>query len=204
MDLLERQQRAREATLWVDKDSGLGMLLAKRPAYLFAHVRQAADTLYMDLLRKDRAGGRDHDTVRIPAQRIADVVCRLLLDRDAETGEMVTRTVGVRAKGSTQTDNRHSGRCGGRHRSGRAMRDHRGRPRTSRDTQDPHPRHRVPRRRNSQSAAWRVPYPRPGTCLQGMGNSNDRGWGCSVIVNRGVAMDTQGYYGSQVHTCGRR
>ena len=32
LDPLERQRRAREAKLWVDKDTGLGVVMAKLPA----------------------------------------------------------------------------------------------------------------------------------------------------------------------------
>ena len=102
VDFLERQRRAREAKLWVDKDSGLGMLLAKLPAPQFAHIRQAVDTRYMELLRDDGADGRDPDQVRTPKQRLADVVFELLTNRDAATRDFIAETPGVKAKAATQ------------------------------------------------------------------------------------------------------
>ena len=102
IDPSERQRRAREAKLWVDKDSGLGMLLAKLPATRFAHIRQAIDTRYMQQLRRDGASSQDPDEVRTPKQRLADVVFELLTNRDAATGEFIDETVGVKAKASTQ------------------------------------------------------------------------------------------------------
>ena len=102
VDILERQRRAREAKLWVDKDTGMGMLFAKLPAPQFAHLRQAVDGRYLELLRQDSADGRDPDQVRTPKQRLADVVFELLTNRHPTTGEMLTDKVGVRVKASTQ------------------------------------------------------------------------------------------------------
>ena len=59
---LERQRRAREAKLWVEDRTGLGVLMAKLPAPQFTHLRQAIDHHYMELLRRDGAGGRDSPT----------------------------------------------------------------------------------------------------------------------------------------------
>ena len=102
VDPFERQRRARKAKVWVDKESGLGVLLAKLPAPLFAHVSQAIDARYLQQLRQDATGGRDPDEVRTPKQRLADVVFELLTNRDAVTGEFMTETVVMRAKVSTQ------------------------------------------------------------------------------------------------------
>ena len=102
VDPLERQRRAREAKLWVEKDTGLGVLMAKVPRPQFEHLRQAIDHHYMSQLRQDGAGGQDPNLVRSPKQRVADVVFELLTNRDAATGEPVAGTVGVKAKASTQ------------------------------------------------------------------------------------------------------
>ncbi len=102
VDILERQRRAREAKLWVDKQSGMGMLFAKLPAAQYAHLRQAADAHYLELLRRDGASGCDPDRVRSPVQRMADVVFELLTNLDASTGESLGGDAGPRAKASTQ------------------------------------------------------------------------------------------------------
>ncbi|MDE0375563.1 MAG: DUF222 domain-containing protein [bacterium] len=102
VDPLERQRRAREAKLWVEKETGLGVLMAKVPRPQFEHLRQAIDNHYMAQLRQDSAAGQDPDLVRSPKQRVADVVFELLTNRNADTGEPVAGTVGVRAKASTQ------------------------------------------------------------------------------------------------------
>ena len=102
VDTLERQHRAREAKLWVDKQSGMGTLWAKVPAHQFAHLRQAADAHYLELWRRDAAGGRDPDRVRTPAQRMADVVVELFTNLDAVTGEILDGNAGPRVKASTQ------------------------------------------------------------------------------------------------------
>ena len=101
VDILERQRQAREAKLWVDKRSGMGMIFAKLPASQFAHLQQAADAHYLELLRRDSAGGLDPDEVRTPAQRMADVLVELLTNLDPNTGEILDG-VGGRAKASTQ------------------------------------------------------------------------------------------------------
>ena len=102
IDPLERQRRAREAKLWVEKDTGLGVLMAKLPRPQFEHLRQAVDNHYMHHLRQDGANGRDPDEVRTPKHRLADVVFELLTNRHAFTGEFITETVGIKAKASTQ------------------------------------------------------------------------------------------------------
>ena len=102
LDPLERQRRAREAKLWKEKDTGLGVLMAKIPRPQFEHLRQAIDSHYMHLLREDGVGGHDPDEVRTPKQRLADVVVELVTNRHAGTGEFITETVGIKAKASTQ------------------------------------------------------------------------------------------------------
>ena len=102
VDPLERQRRAREAKLWVEKDTGLGVLMAKLPGPQFEHVRQAVDSHYMRHLRRDGADDRDPDEVRTPKQRLVDVVFELITNRNAVTGEFMGETVGVKAKASTQ------------------------------------------------------------------------------------------------------
>ena len=102
VDPLERQRRAREAKLWVEKETGLGVLMAKLPRPQFEHLRQAIDNHYMHRLRHDSAGDQNPDLVRSPKQRVADVVFELLTNRNADTAEPVTETVGVKAKASTQ------------------------------------------------------------------------------------------------------
>ena len=102
VDPLERQRRAREAKLWVEKETGLGVLMAKVPRPQFEHLRQAIDNHYMHQLRQDSSGGQDPELVRSPKQRVADVVFELLTNRDADTGEPLAGTVGVKAKASTQ------------------------------------------------------------------------------------------------------
>ncbi len=102
VDPLERQRRAREAKQWVEKETGLGVLLAKLPRPQFEQVRQAIDRHYLHHRQRDGAGGQDPNRVRSPNQRRADVVFELLTNRNAQTGEPLTGTVGVKAKAATQ------------------------------------------------------------------------------------------------------
>lgn len=102
VDPLERQRRAREAKLWVDKDTGLGVLMAKLPRPQYELLRQAVDNHYLHELRRDGADGRDPDQVRTPKQRLVDVVFELVTNRNALSGEFRTDQVGIRAKASTQ------------------------------------------------------------------------------------------------------
>ena len=102
LDPLERQRRAREAKMWVEKDTGLGILMAKLPRPQFEQVRQAVDNHYKHHLRRDSAGGQDPDEVRTPKQRLADVVVELATNRDATTGEPMDENFGVKAKASIQ------------------------------------------------------------------------------------------------------
>ena len=102
VDPLERQRRNREAKLWVDKETGLGVLMAKVPRPQFEYLRQAVDRHYMHLQRQDSTDSQDPAEVRTPKQRLADVVVELLTNRDADTGQFITETIGVKAKASTQ------------------------------------------------------------------------------------------------------
>ena len=102
LDPLERQRRAREAKMWVDKDTGLGILMAELPRPQFEQVRQAVDNHYKHHLRQDSADGQDPDEVRTPKQRLADVVFELATNRDAVTGEPIGEDFGVKAKASIQ------------------------------------------------------------------------------------------------------
>ena len=102
IDILERQRRAREAKLWVDRKSGMGMIFAKLTPTQFAHLQQAADAHYRELLRKDSTDGRDPDQVRTPKQRMADVLVELMTNLDPHTGEILDNGAGPRAKASTQ------------------------------------------------------------------------------------------------------
>jgi GH24 family phage-related lysozyme (muramidase) len=102
LDPLERQRRAREAKMWVEKDTGLGILMAKLPRPQFEQVRQAIDNHYKHHLRQDSAGGHDPDIMRTPKQRLADVVFELATNRDAITGESIGENFGIKAKASIQ------------------------------------------------------------------------------------------------------
>ena len=102
LDPLQRQRRAREAKMWVEKDTGLGVVMAKVPRPQFEQFRQAVDNHYMHHLRQDGADGHSPDEVRTPKQRLADVVFELVTNRSAFTGESITETVGIKAKASTQ------------------------------------------------------------------------------------------------------
>ena len=80
VDPLGRQRKLREAKLWTEKETGLGVLLARLPADEFNRIRQRADRLYISELRRDSTNNRDPDRVRTPAQRMADVVSALLTE----------------------------------------------------------------------------------------------------------------------------
>ena len=99
IDFLERQRQAREAKMWVEKETGLGILMAKMPRTQYELVRQAVDYHYLQLLRKD---GDNPVGVRSPTQRLHDVLFELLTNRDADTGQFIEDSVGVRAKAATQ------------------------------------------------------------------------------------------------------
>lgn len=101
VDPLERQRRAREAKTWVEAETGLGVLMAKLPRPQFEQLRQAMDSHYLELWRRDSADGQHPDTVRTTTQRLADVVVELFTGRDALTGEPIPATY-VKARASMQ------------------------------------------------------------------------------------------------------
>ena len=116
IDILERQKQAREAKLWVEKETGLGVLMAKMPRPQFELVRQAVDYHYLQLLRKDGDNGRDPDGVRSPKQRLHDVLFELLTNRDADTGQFIPEdSVGVKGEGCHSADHRRTPRRDRRH-----------------------------------------------------------------------------------------
>ena len=102
LDPLERQRKAREAKLWVEADTGLGILMAKLPRPQFEQVRQAVDNHYLHHLHCDGSDDQDPDDARTAKQRVADVVFELLTNRNAMSGEFITDRVGIKAKASTQ------------------------------------------------------------------------------------------------------
>ena len=132
IDILERQRRAREAKLWTDPKTGMGMIFAKLTPAQFAHLQQAADAHYLELLRRDRADGQDPDRVRTPAQRMADALVRLFTNLDTYSGVIPDRQHG--SKGQSIHPGGHRRRTGRSRRDQppRTVRDHRGRPRTAR------------------------------------------------------------------------
>ncbi|MCY4368545.1 MAG: DUF222 domain-containing protein [bacterium] len=102
LDPLERQRRAREAKLWVEGDTGLGVLMAKLPRLQYEQVRQAVDRHYLHHLRQDSAHGRSPDETRTPKHRLADVVYELLTGRSALSGDIIADQIGIKAKAATQ------------------------------------------------------------------------------------------------------
>ena len=102
VDLAARQLRAREAKLWTDPASGMGMLFAKVPAARFAQLQQVVDRRYLELLRQDSADGRNPDDVRSPKQRLADVVFGLVTKLDPATGDPLPDSQGRVGSASTQ------------------------------------------------------------------------------------------------------
>ena len=99
---LQRQRRGRKASLWVEEETGLGVLMAKLPAPQFNLVRQTVDHRYLELLRQDGPDGQDADRVRSPQQRLADTVFELLCSRDSDTGQLIGDQSGVKAKAAAQ------------------------------------------------------------------------------------------------------
>ena len=98
LDPIERQRRVREAKLWVEDSTGLGVLMAKLPSPQFNHVQQAVDARYLRLLQRDAEGGGDPEMVRTPHQRKADVVYELLTGLDAVNGEPLEEGAGGAAR----------------------------------------------------------------------------------------------------------
>ena len=82
---LERQRRARTASMFVDRDTGMGRVCADFDPVSFNLVEQAVDNHTDALWRAD--GGRDGkpDQIRTSAQRRADAVFELITGRNADT-----------------------------------------------------------------------------------------------------------------------
>ena len=82
---LERQRRARTASMFVDRDTGMGRVCADFDPVSFNLVEQAVDNRTDALWRAD--GGRDGqpDQVRTSAQRRADAIFELITGRNADT-----------------------------------------------------------------------------------------------------------------------
>ena len=82
---LERQRRARTASMFVDRDTGMGRVCADFDPVSFNLVEQAVDNRTDALWRAD--GGRDGqpDQIRTSAQRRADAIFELITGRDADT-----------------------------------------------------------------------------------------------------------------------
>ena len=82
---LERQRRARTASTFVDRDTGMGRVCADFDPVSFNLVEQAVDNRTDALWRAD--GGRDGkpDQVRTSGQRRADAIFELITGRNADT-----------------------------------------------------------------------------------------------------------------------
>ena len=82
---LERQRRARTASMFVDRDTGMGRVCADFDPISFNLVEQAIDNRTDTLWRAD--GGRDGkpDLIRTSGQRRADAVFELITGRKANT-----------------------------------------------------------------------------------------------------------------------
>ena len=117
VDPIERQRRAREAKLWAEKETGLGILWAKLPRPQFEQVRQAIDRHYHHHLQQDRTDDQDPNRDRSPNQRRADVVFELLTNRNAQTGQPPHRNRGSESKGRYPVDRGRTHRHSRRNRS---------------------------------------------------------------------------------------
>lgn len=102
VDVMGRHLKAREARLWTDPVSGMGMVFAKLPAVRFAQLQQVLDRRYVELLRQDSVDGRNPDEVRSPKHRLADAVFELLTNLDPTTGELLPESRGRAGRASTQ------------------------------------------------------------------------------------------------------
>ena len=102
VDVLGRQTMDREANLWVDHRTGMGVLKVRLAPPQFNHLKQAVESHYLGLLRRDGQGGQPPEQVRTPKQRKADAVFELLTGRDSATGEPLDTARGGRVRASTQ------------------------------------------------------------------------------------------------------
>ena len=82
---LERQRQARTASMFVDRDTGMGRVCADFDPISFNLVEQAIDNRTDTLWRAD--GGRDGkpDLIRTSGQRRADAIFELITGRNADT-----------------------------------------------------------------------------------------------------------------------
>ena len=82
---LERQRQARTASMFVDRDTGMGRVCADFDPISFNLVEQAIDNRTDTLWRAD--GGRDGkpDLIRTSKQRRADAIFELITGRNADT-----------------------------------------------------------------------------------------------------------------------
>ena len=82
---LTRQRQARTASMFVDRDTGMGRVCADFDPVSFNLVEQAVDNRTDALWRAD--GGRDGqpDQIRTSAQRRADAIFELITGRNADT-----------------------------------------------------------------------------------------------------------------------
>ena len=87
---LERQRRARTASMFVDRDTGMGRVCADFDPISFNLVEQAIDNRTDTLWRAD--GGRDGkpDLIRTSGQRRADAIFELITGRNADTRHPAT------------------------------------------------------------------------------------------------------------------
>ena len=102
VDVLGRQTMEREAKLWVDHRTGMGVLNVRLAPPQFNHLKQAVEVHYLGLLRRDGRAGQPPEQARTPKQRKADAVFELLTGRDSCTGEPLDAARGGRIRASTQ------------------------------------------------------------------------------------------------------
>ena len=102
VDLLGRQIMDREARLWVDHQTGMGVLNLRLAPPQFNRVKQAIENHQLGLLRQDGHDARPPEMVRTPRQRKADAVFELITGLDSVTGDPIASVPGGRVRASTQ------------------------------------------------------------------------------------------------------
>ena len=145
MNPLQRQREAREAKLWVEDRTGLGVLMAKLPAPQFEHLRQAVDRRYMELLRRDGADSQDTDKVRSPQAPSRRRSLRTPVQPGRRHRPVHRRQSRRQGQGRNPAGPRRADGSSRRHRPRRPHRDDRRRSRTAGHTSDAHARHRAGR-----------------------------------------------------------
>ena len=90
MDPLERKQRARRGSMWVDWRTGMQVLRLETDPVSGNLMQQRIDKQYRKLWLKDSVGGQDPDEIRTPSQRLADAIFELVTHRDAFSYEPLT------------------------------------------------------------------------------------------------------------------